>query len=49
MLRWINQEWRPIIECQQGRLTYLLLDDFGVHLTENVAKAFLELNTEVDI
>jgi DDE superfamily endonuclease len=49
MLMWIEKIWKPVIELREYRVTYLLLDDFGVHLTATVKEAFLKLKTEVDI
>jgi transposase-like protein len=49
MLQWIDSIWRPLIETRQNRKTYLLLDDFGVHLTRPVLTAFSDLRTEIEV
>jgi DDE superfamily endonuclease len=49
MLDWIEVVWKPITVDRGGKLTYLLLDEFAVHVTSSVEAAFADLNTEVDI
>jgi transposase-like protein len=49
MLQWIDTVWRPHVESRGSRLTYLLMDEFAVHLTASVEQAFVSLNTEVEI
>jgi DDE superfamily endonuclease len=49
MLNWIKRVWKKLIEQRSGKLTYLLLDEFAVHVTSKVLDALAKLNTEVDI
>jgi DDE superfamily endonuclease len=49
MLDWIERVWSKLIEDRGGKLTYLLLDEFAVHVTSKVLEALVKLSTEVDI
>jgi DDE superfamily endonuclease len=49
ILQWIDTVWRPTLEAKNGQLTYLLLDECPVHMTEKVIRAFNALITELEL
>ena len=46
MLHWIKTVWKPW--CEGRGTTYLILDEFTAHMTEDVRRAFDETGTIVD-
>jgi DDE superfamily endonuclease len=49
MLDWIRRVWRPHIKRQQPTgCSYLILDEYCTHLTNNVKKEFEKCKTEVN-
>jgi hypothetical protein len=47
MLEWIDKVWKPHTTTI-GSLTYLLLDECTVHMTDSVREAFTSCNTCID-
>ena len=47
MLDWVERIWRPWAATKTG-MTYLILDEFRAHMTNNVKAAINKCNTEID-
>ena len=46
MIEWIEKVWKPVAD--KFTMTYLIIDEFSVHMTTKVKKALADCNTEVD-
>jgi DDE superfamily endonuclease len=47
-LNWINDVWKPFLDCNGIMLAYLLLDECTVHMTKEIRDALQTNNTEYD-
>lgn len=47
MLDWVERVWKPWAATKKGT-TYLLMDEFAAHMTNNVKTAIFECDTEID-
>jgi transposase-like protein len=45
-IQWINKVWKPF--CEQKNSTYLMMDEFSVHLMQECVDPIRECGTEID-